>query len=72
MFLKEEWIHYKVVNALLLKPVFKCVSRARTEILYTLNNVCCIVCNEMQVKVNSEITTFFFFYLRLPYCLNFL
>ncbi len=29
-----------------------------------------IVCNEMQVKVNLEITTFFF-YLRFPYCPNF-
>ncbi len=29
-----------------------------------------IVCNEIQVKVNLEITTFFF-YLRFPYCPNF-
>ncbi len=29
-----------------------------------------IVCNEIQVKVNLEVTTFFF-YLRFPYCPNF-
>ncbi len=29
-----------------------------------------IVCNEIQVKVNLKITTFFF-YLRFPYCPNF-
>ncbi len=29
-----------------------------------------IVCNEIQVEVNLEITTFFF-YLRFPYCPNF-
>ncbi len=29
-----------------------------------------IVCNEIQVKVNLEITTFFL-YLRFPYCPNF-
>ncbi len=34
-------------------------------------NICVhIVCNEIQVKVNLEITTFFF-YLRFPYCPNF-
>ncbi len=37
---------------------------------YVRNRDVHIVCNEIQVKVNLEITTFFF-YLRFPYCPNF-
>ncbi len=42
------------------------------EVDQTKHEVFCvhIVCNEIQVKVNLEITTFFF-YLRFPYCPNF-
>ncbi len=42
------------------------------EVDQTKHEIFCvhIVCNEIQVKVNLEITTFFF-YLRFPYCPNF-
>ncbi len=42
------------------------------EVDQTKHDIFCvhIVCNEIQVKVNLEITTFFF-YLRFPYCPNF-
>ncbi len=42
------------------------------EVDQTKHEIFCvhIVCNEIQVKVNLEITTFFF-YLRFPYCHNF-
>ncbi len=42
------------------------------EVDQTKHEIFCvhIVCNEVQVKVNLEITTFFF-YLRFPYCPNF-
>ncbi len=42
------------------------------EVDQTKHEIFCvhIVCNEIQVKVNFEITTFFF-YLRFPYCPNF-
>ncbi len=42
------------------------------EVDQTKHEIICvhIVCNEIQVKVNLEITTFFF-YLRFPYCPNF-
>ncbi len=42
------------------------------EVDLTKHEIFCvhIVCNEIQVKVNLEITTFFF-YLRFPYCPNF-
>ncbi len=42
------------------------------EVDQTRHEIFCvhIVCNEIQVKVNLEITTFFF-YLRFPYCPNF-
>ncbi len=41
------------------------------EVDQTKHEIFCvhIVCNEIQVKVNLEITTFFF-YLRFPYCPN--
>ncbi len=41
------------------------------EVDQTKHEIFCvhIVCNEIQVKVNLEIT--FFFYLRFPYCPNF-
>ncbi len=42
------------------------------EVDQTKHEIFCvhIVCNEIQVKVNLEITTFYF-YLRFPYCPNF-
>ncbi len=42
------------------------------EVDQTKHEIFCvhIVCNEIEVKVNLEITTFFF-YLRFPYCPNF-
>ncbi len=42
------------------------------EVDQTKHEIFCvhIVCNEIQVKVNLEINTFFF-YLRFPYCPNF-
>ncbi len=42
------------------------------EVDQTKHEIFCvhIVCNEIQVKVNLEITTFFF-YLHFPYCPNF-
>ncbi len=42
------------------------------EVDQTKHEIFCVhvVCNEIQVKVNLEITTFFF-YLRFPYCPNF-
>ncbi len=42
------------------------------EVDQTKHEIFCvhIVCNEIQIKVNLEITTFFF-YLRFPYCPNF-
>ncbi len=42
------------------------------EVDQTKHEIFCvhIVCNEIQVKVNLEITTFFF-YLRFPFCPNF-
>ncbi len=42
------------------------------EVDQTKHEIFCvhIVCNEIQVKVNLEITTFFF-YLLFPYCPNF-
>ncbi len=42
------------------------------EVDQTKHEIFCvhIVCNEIQVKENLEITTFFF-YLRFPYCPNF-
>ncbi len=42
------------------------------EVDQTKHEIFCvhIVCNEIQVKVNLEITTFFF-YLRFSYCPNF-
>ncbi len=42
------------------------------EVDQTKHEIFCvhIVCNEIQVKVNLEITSFFF-YLRFPYCPNF-
>ncbi len=42
------------------------------EVDQTKHEIFCvhIVCDEIQVKVNLEITTFFF-YLRFPYCPNF-
>ncbi len=42
------------------------------EVDQTKHEIFCvhIVCNEIQVKVNLEISTFFF-YLRFPYCPNF-
>ncbi len=42
------------------------------EVDQTKHEIFCvhIVCNEIQVKVNLELTTFFF-YLRFPYCPNF-
>ncbi len=42
------------------------------EVDQTKHEIFCvhIVCNEIQVKVNLESTTFFF-YLRFPYCPNF-
>ncbi len=42
------------------------------EVDQTKHEIFCvhIVCNEIQVKVNLEITTFFF-YLRFPHCPNF-
>ncbi len=42
------------------------------EVDQTKHEIFCvhIVCNEIQVEVNLEITTFFF-YLRFPYCPNF-
>ncbi len=42
------------------------------EVDQTKHEIFCvhIICNEIQVKVNLEITTFFF-YLRFPYCPNF-
>ncbi len=42
------------------------------EVDQTKHEIFCvhIVCNEIQVKVNLEITIFFF-YLRFPYCPNF-
>ncbi len=42
------------------------------EVDQTKHEIFCVhfVCNEIQVKVNLEITTFLF-YLRFPYCPNF-
>ncbi len=77
---EKEWQHYKVVNAL-LSLFLECVAglNDRKECIFTNDmkltrqnmNICVhIVCNEIEVKVNLEITTFFF-YLRFPYCPNF-
>ncbi len=76
---EKEWQHYKVVNALLSQLFLECVAGLNdrkgcifTKVDQTKHEIFCvhIVCNEIQVKVNLEITTFFF-YLRFPYCPNF-
>ncbi len=73
-----------MVNALLSQLFLECVAglNDRKGCIFTndmkltrqniLSGLFCvhIVCNEIQVKVNLEITTFFF-YLRFPYCPNF-
>ncbi len=77
----KEWQHYKVVNALLSQLFLECVAglNDRKGCIFTndmkltrqnMKYFVHIVCNEIQVKVNLEITTFFF-YLRFPYCPNF-
>ncbi len=79
---EKEWQHYKVVNALLSQLFLECVAglNVRKGCIFTndmkltrqnMKYFVHIVCNEIQVKVNLEITTFFF-YLRFPYCPNFL
>ncbi len=72
----------QVVNALLSQLFLECVAGLNdrkgciftNDMKLTRQNmkyfVVHIVCNEIQVKVNLEITTFFF-YLRFPYCPNF-
>ncbi len=71
-----------MVNALLSQLFLECVAGLNDrkgciykwhEVDQTKHEIFCvhIVCNEIQVKVNLEITTFFF-YLRFPYCPNFL
>ncbi len=71
-----------MVNALLSQLFFGMCCRSEWqermyiykwhEVDQTKHEIFCvhIVCNEIQVKVNLEITTFFF-YLRFPYCPNF-
>ncbi len=70
-----------MVNALLSQLVLECVAGlndrkgcifTNDEVDQTKHEIFCvhIICNEIQVKVNLEITTFFF-YLRFPYCPNF-
>ncbi len=71
-----------MVNALLSQLFLECVAglNDRKGCIFTndmkltrqnMKYFCVhIVCNEIQVKVNLEITTFFF-YLRFPYCPNF-
>ncbi len=71
----------QVVNALLSQLFLECVAglNDRKGCIFTndmkltrqnMKYFVHIVCNEIQVKVNLEITTFFF-YLRFPYCPNF-
>ncbi len=78
---EKEWQHYKVVNALLSQLFWNVLQVWITgKDVYlqmtwswpdkTWKYFVHIVCNEIQVKVNLEITTFFF-YLRFPYCPNF-
>ncbi len=59
-------------NVLQVWMTGKDVSYKWHEVDQTKHEIFCvhIVCNEIQVKVNLEITTFFF-YLRFPYCPNF-
>ncbi len=70
-----------MVNALLSQLFLECVAglNDRKGCMFTndmkltrqnMKYFVHIVCNEIQVKVNLEITTFFF-YLRFPYCPNF-
>ncbi len=70
-----------MVNALLSQLFLECVAglNERKGCIFTndmkltgqnMKYFVHIVCNEIQVKVNLEITTFFF-YLRFPYCPNF-
>ncbi len=79
---EKEWQHYKVVNALLSnffwnvlqvwmtgKDVYLQMTWSWPDKTWNIF-VFILSCNEIQVKVNLEITTFFF-YLRFPYCPNF-
>ncbi len=70
-----------MVNALLSQLFLECVAglNDRKGCIFTndmkltrenMKYFVHIVCNEIQVKVNLKITTFFF-YLRFPYCPNF-
>ncbi len=73
-----------MVNALLSQLFLECVAglNDRKGCIFTndmklttqniKHEIFCVhtVCNEIQVKVNLEITTFFY-YLRFPYCPNF-
>ncbi len=78
---EKEWQHYKVVNALLSQLFLECVAglNDRKGCIFTndmkltrqnMKYFVHIVCNKIQVKVNLEITTFFF-YLLFPYCPSF-
>ncbi len=78
---EKEWQHYKVLNALLSQLFLECVAglNDRKGCIFTNDmkltrqtwNILYSYCLQwIQVKVNLEITTFFF-YLRFPYCPNF-
>ncbi len=69
---EKEWQHYKVVNALLSQLFLECVAglNDRKGCIFTndmkltrqnMKYFVHIVCNEIQVKVSLEITTFFLF-----------
>ncbi len=74
------WSHEHIISCQTSRTLMCCRSEWQErmyiykwhEVDQTKHEIFCvhIVCNEIQVKVNLEITTFFF-YLRFPYCPNF-